>query len=78
VLQPFTLSNVIPPGAPTSNRLGVWTLGETMRFFANDLFVFQIQDPVLTEGMIGVFARSVGDTALTVSFSDLTVRQVIP
>jgi hypothetical protein len=48
-----------------------------MRFFINDEFQFSINDRILATGLIGVFARSGGETAVTVSFSDLVVYQIL-
>jgi hypothetical protein len=49
-----------------------------MRFFINDQYQFTVNDPLLPSGNIGVFARSIGETAVTVNFSDLIVRQIEP
>jgi hypothetical protein len=61
------------PGAPLDVRFGVWAYNNEIRFFVNDMYVFSINDPVWRSGKIGVFARSAGDTAVTVSFSQLEV-----
>ena len=74
--QPWTTSSAVPPGAPITSRLGVWVLGDEMRFFVNDQYQFTVNDPLLTSGNLGVFARSAGETAVTVNFSDLVVRQI--
>jgi hypothetical protein len=65
-----------PSGAPAEVRLGVWAVGPEMRFFLNGRWQFTYNDPNLSSGTLGVFARSAGDTAVTVSFSDLVVRSV--
>lgn len=74
--QPWTNSGSVPPGAPITSRLGVWALGNEMRFFINDQYQFTVTDPLLQSGNLGVFARSMGETAVTVNFSDLVVRQI--
>ena len=74
--QPWTSSGAVPPGAPITARLGVWVLGDEMRFFVNDQYQFTVNDPLLTSGNLGLFARSAGETAVTVNFSDLVVRQI--
>lgn len=66
----------LPPGAPIEVRLGVWASGNEIRFFANDAFVFSVRDPVFSEGMIGVFARTSGDSPVTVTFSEMEVRSL--
>jgi hypothetical protein len=73
--QPLTLSSSLPPGAPSSSRLGVWADGKELRFYINNEYQFTISDPSLTSGTLGVFIRSNGDNAVTVSFSDLEVYQ---
>jgi hypothetical protein len=74
--QPWMISGSVPSGAPSTSRLGVWALGNEMRFFINDQHQFTITDPLLPLGNIGVFARSAGEKAVTVNFSDLVVQQV--
>ena len=75
--QPWMVSYAVPPGAPSSSRLGVWAVGSEMRFFVNDHYQFTIRDPMLSSGRVGVFARSTIDWPLTVNFSDLVVYTVI-
>jgi hypothetical protein len=74
--QTWVLSGAVPPGAPSQTRLAVWAVGSEMRFFANDEFLFTVHDPVLSNGSLGVFARSASDMAVTVNFSDLIVRSL--
>jgi hypothetical protein len=65
-----------PPGAPGEVRIGIWAVGAEMRLFLNDRFQFSLMDGSFPNGAFGVFARSVGDTPVTVTFSDLTVYDV--
>lgn len=74
--QPWMLSGSVPPGAPSSSRLAVWASGKEMRFFINGELQFTVQDPSLAAGTLGVFVRSAGENAVTVSFSGLIVREV--
>lgn len=74
--QPWLVSYAVPPGAPSSSRLGVWAVGSEMRFFVNDHYQFTITDPLLLSGGLGVFARSTIDWPLTVNFSELVVYSV--
>ncbi len=73
LVQDWQPSGQVPPGSPLVLRIGVWTRGREMRFFLNDIYQFSATDPVFDAGMLGVYAKSAGDTALTVSFSDLVV-----
>jgi hypothetical protein len=75
--QPWLQNNSLPPGAPLPARLGVRLQGEEMLFFVNDQYQFTVKDPAIQIGNIGVFARSLGENAVTVNFSELIVRQVI-
>ncbi len=76
--QGWLPSASVPSAAPSKSRLGVWALENEMRFFVNDQFQFAIRDPMLTSGAIGVFVRSSGETAVTVSFSDFIVYTLNP
>jgi hypothetical protein len=71
--QPLMYSGAVPPGAPSSSRLGVWFSGKEMRFYVNGEYQFTVNDPTLKSGGLGAFIRSNGDNAVTVSFSDLQV-----
>jgi hypothetical protein len=75
--QPWMISGAIPPGAPSRSRVAVWAKGKEIRFFVNQEHLFTIQDPSLSSGTLGVFIRSGGENDLTVSFSELVIRQVI-
>ncbi len=74
--QPWLVSASVPRGSPSSSRLGVWAQGEDLRFFVNDEFQFAVSDRYHPGGQIGVFVRSGGENAVTVSFSDLKVYQI--
>lgn len=63
-------------GAGAEMRLGVWIVGDQMRFFIDGVEQFSAHDPVLTSGLIGFYARAGSDSPLTVNFSDLSVRAV--
>ena len=78
LLQDWMFSPQIVPGMPGAYRLGIWASGSELRFYVNNVLQFSRQDSALVSGTIGVFARSAGDNAVTVSFSDLIVRQASP
>jgi len=65
-----------PAGAPGEVKIGIWAVGSEMRLFFNDRFQFSIIDKSFPSGALGVFARSAGDTPMSVTFSDLTVYDV--
>ena len=75
--QPWMLSGAAPPGAPSTARLGVWAVGNELRFFINDRYQFTVRDPMLTSGGVGVFARSTDNWPVTVNFSDLKIYTIV-
>ena len=75
-IQGWTISGEVPIGAPATLRLGLWVVKKEMRVFVNDVFQFAVRDPVWISGSIGLFATSGGDTAVTVSFTNLVVRSI--
>ncbi|MHC1782044.1 MAG: hypothetical protein AB9891_04640 [Anaerolineaceae bacterium] len=75
-LRDWEPSGQVPPGSPLEIRVGVWVVRNELRFFINDFYQFNARDPVHKMGGIGVFARSGGKNALTVSFSDLVVWDI--
>jgi hypothetical protein len=76
--QPWLESISVPRVAPSSSKIAVWARGGEMRFFINDNLLFSATDTLLTSGLIGLFARSAGDSAVTISYSDLLLLQVNP
>jgi hypothetical protein len=75
--QPWMMSGSVPPGAPSTSRIGISAQGNKMELFVNGQYQFTIQDPLLTSGGVGVFARSTNNRAVTVNFSDLVVYELI-
>jgi hypothetical protein len=75
VVQDWVLSPQIIPEIPASYQVGILAAGSDLRFYINDSFQFGVRDATLASGGLGVYARSVGTTPLTVSFSSLVVHQ---
>lgn len=71
-------SGDVPPGAPGEVRLGVRASGGDLRVFLNGRFLFSARDPLFPSGRLGVYARSAGNTPVSISFSDLIVRRLQP
>lgn len=78
LLQDWTPGIGLIPGGMLPVRLGIWAAGRELRVFVNAVYQFSVRDPVWSEGMLGVYARAAGDSPLTVSFSQLEVRQLDP
>jgi len=75
-LQDWVFAGKIPPGAPLIVNLGLWVSGSSIRLFAEDFFLFEVEDNNFTSGGIGLYARSGGTTPLTVSFRSLSVYEL--
>lgn len=73
--QPPVYSGAVPPGAPSVSHLGILAQGKELQFFSNGEHLFTVNDPSLPSGTLGFFARSNGETAVTVNFSDLKVYE---
>ena len=69
-------SGDVPTGAPATVKIGVWAVGNEMRFFLNDRFQFTVIDRFLSAGSLGFFAYASGTTPVTVAFTDLAVYSV--
>jgi len=78
ILYPPTRSGSVPVGAPSISKLEILTIRDEIRVFINGDPQFTVFDQDLKVGSFGVYARSAGETAVTVSFSELIVREVIP
>jgi hypothetical protein len=76
-LQPAVPAGDAPPGSPGEVRMGVWAMGNEFRFFLNGRYQFTVIDPLFGKGTLGFFARSGGENAVSVSFSDLVVSGVV-
>jgi hypothetical protein len=64
------------PRPPGEVRIGIWAVGDEMRLFLNDRFQFSVRDPKFPIGAFGVFVRSTGEEAVSVTFSDFEVYDV--
>jgi hypothetical protein len=66
------------PGSPSSNRVGILAVKNAFQVYINGVLQFSQTDNALAAGRLGVYARSMGDNALTISFTDLVVRHPLP
>lgn len=71
--QPWVRTASVPSGAFTSSRVGITARGDTFQVYINDEFQFEASDPMLTGGLVGFYAKSAGQTAMTISVSDFVV-----
>lgn len=78
VLHDWEYGSRILPGSPAEQRIGIWARDGEIRVYVNGAFQFAEKTNPDRGGMLGVFARAGGETAMTVGFSDLVVYQVNP
>lgn len=74
--QPPLFSSSVPRTPSSTVTLAIWAWGPEMRFYINGVQQFTVTEPTIPEGLVGVFARSRGENAVTVNFSNLTIHQV--
>jgi hypothetical protein len=74
----WTPSASIPRNAPAAILIGVWADGGQFHFYINGAYQITVAAPLIPAGTLGFFARSAGDTAMTVNFRELTVWEVVP
>lgn len=78
VPYPKTFSGAVPPGAPSSVPIAIYAAQKEITVFINHQFQFTLAESVIPTGIIGLFARSVSSSAVTVNFSDLAVYEILP
>ncbi len=78
VLYPWTRSASVPVGAPSVSKIAVLAVDDQFYFYINGDPQLSVADQPRSVGSFGVYARSVGENAVTVTFSDLLVREVLP
>lgn len=76
VLEDWETASRMQPGAPASNRFGLWVNRGDFQLYINDSFQFIRRIPRDRSGGIGVYARTINGDALTVRFLDLQIYRV--
>lgn len=76
----LAISETVPSGdaprPPGEVRIGIWAVGSEMRLFLNGRFQFSVAEPTFPIGAFGVYARSVGEEPVSVTFSEFEVYEV--
>lgn len=78
VLLDWTASPNIATGAPAENTLLVWAVKGELRFYVNDRFVGAVNDTSYAEGILGLYLRDRTQGGLSVSYTNLVVREITP
>jgi len=76
VIHNWEVASRLRPGAPASNRFGLWVKNGQFQLYINDAFQFEESIARNRTGDLGVFARTVSGTAMTVRISDLQIYRV--
>ncbi len=76
VVYDWDFATSIQPGAPANNRFGLYVRQGDFLLFVNDTFQFQKRVAQDRIGNLGLFARTVSGSAMTVRFSELQVFTV--
>lgn len=77
VLQDWSGSSQVRAGAPQTFRLGVWVRGSEMRFFVDGVYQFSVRDTLFDRGGVGIFARSSGQTSVSVAFKNMVIHNLV-
>ncbi len=72
----WEVASRLRPGAPASNRFGVWVRDGQFQLYINDTFQFEENIARNRTGDLGVFVRTISGTAMTVRLSDLQIYRV--
>ena len=76
VVHDWEAATQIQPGAPASNRIGIWVYQGQLALYFNDSFQIEERVALDRSGGLSVFARTIQGSALTVKFSDLQIYRV--
>ena len=66
----------IQPGAPATNRLGLYGSGGLFQLYINDTFQFEEKVAQNRSGDLGFFARTVTSSVMTVRISELEIYRI--
>lgn len=76
VLHDWETGSKIKVGSPAVNHLGLWALDGQFQLFINDTFQFEERISSNQNGDLGVFAKAINSSAMTVQFSNLKIYHV--
>jgi hypothetical protein len=76
VIQDWDTASQMSLNMPASNRISIWVYDGRLQFFINDVFQFEQKIAQNRAGGLGLFARTIQGSAMTIRFSDLQIYQV--
>ena len=76
VVRDWESASQMALAAPAANRLGLWVRDGQVQFFLNVVVLFEEGIARDRSGALGLFARTVSGSAMTIRFSDLVIFRV--
>lgn len=76
VLHDWETGSKVKVGSPAVNNLGIWVLNGQFQLYINDIFQFEERISNYQTGDIGVFAKAISSSTMTIQFSDLKIYKV--
>jgi hypothetical protein len=76
MINDWSPTNQTQPGLDTPVKIGIWVHGKTIRIYLNDQLQYVAQNSTFYNGDIGFFAKSGGDTTVSVVFSEINVYEI--
>jgi hypothetical protein len=76
VVHDWESASRIQPGAPATNRIGLYASGGVFQLYINDTFQFEEKVANGRSGDLGFFARTVTSSVMTVRISELEIYRV--
>lgn len=76
VIHDWEGASRIQPGAPATNRIGLYASDGLFQFYVNDTFQFEEKVAKGRSGDLGFFARTVTSSVMTVRISELEIYRV--
>lgn len=73
VVQDWESAQRVQPGAPGTNRVGLYVTRGLFQLYINDAYQFERRIALDRSGGLGVLARTISGDAMTVRFSDLQI-----
>ena len=78
VVHNWESATQMQPGFPATNLIGIWISQGQFQLYINNTFQFMEQIAQNREGKLGLFARTITGSAMTVRFSKLQIFRVTP
>ena len=78
VLQDWETAQRVQPGPLAANRLGLWVSRGQFQLYINDVLQFNRSITTNRSGGLGLYARTISGSTMTVRFTDLQIYSIEP